>query len=1252
MRQIWPGRPHPRGASFDGAGVNFAVFSRVATRVEICLYDPADPAREIERFDLPEVSGYTWHAYVPDLKPGALYGLRVHGPHSPQQGHRCNPHKLLVDPYAKALLGEVDWSKPVLGYKVDPDNDQADLTFDENDSAAGAPRSVVVDDAFDWEGDRPLEIPWRESVIYEAHVRGFTKLHPEIPEALRGSYAGLAHPAAVGYLKSLGVTAIELLPVHEAADDGFLQDRSLRNYWGYSTLGYFAPEQRYASRRAPGAQVAEFKAMVKALHAGGIEVILDVVYNHTCEGNHLGPTLSLRGIDNATYYWLMPEARYYLDFTGTGNSLKASNPETARLIVDSLRYWATEMHVDGFRFDLATTLGRVGGGHYDRQAPIFQIMQQDPVLSRVKLIAEPWDCGLGGYQVGNFPAPFREWNGKFRDAIRRYWKGDENLASEVGYRLGGSADLFEGDRRKPEAGINFITAHDGFTLHDLVTYGEKHNEANGEHNQDGADDNQSWNHGVEGETDDPEIIALRERQKRNLLTTLFFSQGVPMLLAGDEIGHTQRGNNNAYCQDNDISWIDWKLDDRRRKLLDFTKRLITLRRRHPALQRRRFFVGDFVWDSQFKDVAWLNPDGSEMTPNDWQKPWLSSLGFLLGGDAIPMVDARGKRVVDDGLLVLLNAHREPVKFQLPDDGGGTWLLELDTGDGDGNKAVDAPCRGEYELAGRSMVVLRQPLDAAAARKAATAPARAAKRDAERRRPRAGVLMPLFSIRSATGWGLGEIADIPRFAAWARRAGFSVLQLLPVNQVSGADPSPYAALSAFALDPVYLSLDQCEDFVAAGGRPALPEESRQRLEALVAAPLVDWTAVRAIKRQGIELAFGRFLRDEWNRKSPRAKQLAAFMRDSRAWLDDYALFVVWHEQFNTGWLDWPAGARDRDPATIDAARKEKREQLLCANWAQWQLELQWSKARRAARAAGVDLMGDLPFMVGIDSADVWSNRDLFRSDLHVGTPPEEGSPEGQDWGLPVYDWGALEREDFSWIRARAARAAALFSFNRVDHVIGFYRTYFRSVDRKNSGYTPADEGAQLRLGETLMRIMSQRGEVVAEDLGAVPDFLRPSLARLGVPGYRVLRWEKDGERFRDPASWPAISVATNGTHDTDSTADWYDQLSPEERARLGELPGLGDLDPKKPFDDEVRDRLLAVLYGAPSALCLIPFQDAMGSRERINRPGSVDPANWSYRAAVTVEDLATEHENTERLARLAAQSGRAEAVQAAAADKTK
>ncbi|HMI85419.1 MAG TPA: glycogen debranching protein GlgX [Polyangiaceae bacterium] len=1243
-REIHPGRPNPRGASYDGAGVNFTVYSRVATRVEVCLFDAADPMREIDRFDLPETTDFVWHGYVPGLEPGTLYGFRVHGPYEPRQGHRCNPNKLLVDPYAKAIHGDVDWRGPVLGYKVSEAD--KDLTFDEQDSAPSVPRSVVVSDFFDWTGDLPPDTPWRRTIIYELHVKGFTKLHPEIPEDLQGTYAGLAHPAAIRHFQTLGITAVELMPVHEFPDDGFLEDRLLRNYWGYGTLGFFAPKQRYASRPHPGAQVNEFKSMVKALHAAGIEVILDVVYNHTCEGNHLGPTLSLRGIDNATYYWLMPDARYNLDFTGTGNSIDASNLEASRLIVDSLRYWVTQMHIDGFRFDLATTLGRTGHGEFDRCCALFQIIGQDPVLSRVKLIAEPWDVGLGGYQVGNFPPPWREWNGPYRDALRRYWKGDHDLASELGYRLSGSADLYQGERSHTQA-INFITAHDGFTLHDLVSYNAKHNEANGEDNRDGADDNHSWNHGVEGETDDEHVISLRERQKRNLLSSLFLSHGVPMLLAGDEIGRTQAGNNNAYCQDNEISWVDWRLDDRKQALLDFTRRVIALRKELPVLQRQRFCAGDFVWDSSSKDLTWLRPDGNEMTGRDWQRPWLSALAFAMGGDAIPMLDERGARMVGDGVITLMNASPDAINFKLP--GGGEWFLDFDTNAS--TREPGARCPNEYVVADRSMVVLRQPLAAEAQRSMPSNERRAVSRVARgsldravaTSKRRAGVLVPLFSLRSKGNWGIGDINDVGRFATWAHRAGFAVLQLLPINAVSGLDHSPYAAISAYAIDPIYLSLDDCEDFVAAGGRNALSPEIRGEIDTLASAPLVQWGRVRAVKQEGSVLAFDRFLRDEWRARSGRARELMSFMKEHRSWLDHYALFSTLHDERQKSWLDWPLGLRDRTPDALADVRRKYEEPLLRKAWEQWQLDRQWRAARHQASEVGVELMGDLPFTVAMDSADVWANRSIFRTDLRVGAPPDEMSPTGQDWGMPVYDWVALQRSDFAWLRARAARAGELFSLYRVDHVIGFYRTFFHSSDGHTSGFTPQDEGAQVRLGETTMRLMCHFGEVIAEDLGTVPPFLRPSLEKLRVPGYRVLRWEKEGKTYRDPATWPALSVATNATHDTETTADWYDKLSVDERRELLHLPGMANLDPERGFDDRVRDALLKLIYGAPSTLALVPFQDAMGTRERINVPGTMTEENWSYRTAMDIDTLLGDETATQRLAALAGETDRSTAT---------
>ncbi len=707
--EVWPGVPYPQGATWDGQGVNFAVYSERAEGVDVCLFDPLEPAKELARLPLVDVTGYVWHGYVPNLSPGALYGFRAKGPYAPEKGLRFNPHKLLVDPYAKAISGKLDWRGPVHGYRLDAKD--KDLSFDDRDDAPFVPRSVVVDDRFDWSGERRPQHIWRKAVLYELHVKGFTRLHPGIPEAIRGTYAALAHPAAIEHLTKLGITSVELLPVHEAVDDGFLVERGLTNYWGYNTLGYFAPDQRFSSSGSRGEQVREFKHMVKALHQAGIEVILDVVYNHTCEGNELGPTLCFRGLDNQAYYRLdAKEPRRYVNVTGCGNSINAEHPQTLKLVCDSLRYWVTEMHVDGFRFDLAPTLARVGKDHaFDRAACFFQIVHQDPVLSRVKLIAEPWDLGEGGYELANFPVGWSEWNDRYRETIRRFWKGDERQAAEIGYRLTGSSDLFKLSGRRPTASVNYVTCHDGFTLHDLVTYDKKHNELNGEQNRDGADQNHSWNCGVEGETDDPVVVSMREQQKRNFIATLLLSQGTPMLLAGDEMGRTQRGNNNAYCQDNELSWVDWSLDERRKKLLAFTQRMIRLRSEQPVIQRRNFFLGATIGDSRFKDLVWFRSDGAEMTREDWEKPFMRSLGYLLGGDAIPTRDPQGNQLRGDTLLVLLNAQPEQVEFTLPGvEWGAEWELLVDTAQEEA-QASRSKAGEKRRLAARSLQVLRHPV---------------------------------------------------------------------------------------------------------------------------------------------------------------------------------------------------------------------------------------------------------------------------------------------------------------------------------------------------------------------------------------------------------------------------------------------------------------------------------------------------------------------------------------------------------------
>jgi glycogen operon protein len=705
--RVWPGQPYPQGATWDGAGVNFALFSENASRVQLCLFDGPDGNQEITRISLTEQTDQVWHIYLPEVRPGQRYGYRVYGPYAPEEGHRFNPAKLLLDPYAKAIAGAIRWSETLFGYTVGhPD---ADLSRDERDSAEGLPKCVVVDPAFSWGDDTPPRTPWHKTLIYELHVEGFTTRHPDVPPDLRGTYAGLTCPAVIGYLHSLGITAVELMPVHQFVADRHLVDRGLTNYWGYNSIGFFAPDACYASSGVLGQQVAEFKTLVKTLHREGIEVILDVVYNHTGEGNHLGPTLCFRGIDNAAYYRLVADnRRYYMDYTGCGNTLNMIHPRTLQLIMDSLRYWVLEMHVDGFRFDLASALAR-GLHEVDRLGAFFDIIHQDPVLSQVKLIAEPWDLGEGGYQVGNFPVLWAEWNGQYRDTVRRFWRGDEGLIGDLAFRLTGSSDLYERSGRRPHASINFVTAHDGFTLRDLVSYNEKHNDANGEGNGDGHNDNLSWNCGVEGPSNDAAILTLRARQQRNFLATVLLSQGVPMLQAGDESGRSQQGNNNAYCQDNEMSWVDWKLDRPRRELLEFTRRLIHLFHQHPVLRRRKFFQGRKIRGSEVKDLTWFRPDGKEMTDEDWEDWRAHCVGLRLAGDAIEEVDSRGNRTVGDTLLILLNAHHEILPFVLPAHRARVrWEVVVDTREATGKPRRRRLLRGgqTYELEARSLVLLR------------------------------------------------------------------------------------------------------------------------------------------------------------------------------------------------------------------------------------------------------------------------------------------------------------------------------------------------------------------------------------------------------------------------------------------------------------------------------------------------------------------------------------------------------------------
>jgi isoamylase len=703
---VYPGRPYPLGSTWDGEGINFAIYADHASDVELCLFNDETDQSEFIKIKLAERTHHIWHVYIPGLAPGQLYGYRVNGPFDPENGHRYNVNKLLIDPYAKGIAGVINWHDALFGYILG--DEQEDLSFNEMDSAPFIPKSIVIDQAYDWDNEQPLDIPYHESIIYELHVKGFTNQHPDIPEEIRGTYAGLGHPVSVNYLKSLGVTAIELMPVHQFVNDRHLVEKGLSNYWGYNTIGFFSPDIRYAASSERGGQVLEFKNMVKAMHQAGIEVILDVVYNHTAEGNHMGPTLSFKGVDNQSYYRLTEDQRYYMDYTGTGNTLNANLPNVLRLIMDSLRYWITEMHVDGFRFDLAPALARELHA-VNKLSAFFDIIHQDPVISQVKLIAEPWDIGEGGYQVGNFPHEWAEWNGKYRDCIRDYWRGADSMLGEFAQRFTGSPDLYQDDLRRPTASVNFITAHDGFTLHDLVTYNDKHNDANGEGNQDGERHNSSCNYGIEGETDDQQINLIRDRQKRNLLTTLFLSQGIPMLVAGDEFGRTQQGNNNAYCQDNEISWLNWVEADE--SLFAFTQQLIHLRKKHPVFCRRRWFQGMPIKGIGLEDIAWFLPEGMEMEEHNWKEDFAKSLAIYLNGQDLKSTGVHGEKITDDNFYLMFNAHYEGLDYNLPNERYGVeWIKVLDTSI---EGIIESPLRhftGEsIHVEGRSIVLLKQIL---------------------------------------------------------------------------------------------------------------------------------------------------------------------------------------------------------------------------------------------------------------------------------------------------------------------------------------------------------------------------------------------------------------------------------------------------------------------------------------------------------------------------------------------------------------
>ena len=708
--QIWPGKPYPLGATWDGEGVNFALFSENAKEVILCLFDD-DDEKEVARIPMTEYTDLVWHVYLPDIKPGQLYGYRVLGPWEPKNGLLFNENNLLLDPYAKAINGRIDWSDAMFGYPVQNKEEDRNLIKTKSDSASGMNKSIVIDNSFDWEGDKCPNTPLHKSIIYELHVKGFTATHPKLDPSIRGTYKALAHPEVIGYLKKLGVTAVELMPVHQYVNDRHLVENGLSNYWGYNSIGFFAPHFEYSASGFAGEQVVEFKEMVKELHKAGLEVILDVVYNHTAEGNHYGPTLSFKGIDNAAYYRLVDDnKRYYMDYTGTGNTLNMVHPRSLQLVMDSLRYWITEMHIDGFRFDLASTLAR-GLHEVGKLSTFLDTIHQDPIISQVKLIAEPWDIGEGGYQVGNFPVLWAEWNGKYRDSVRRFWKGDESQVHELAYRLSGSSDLYMLNGRQPSASINFITAHDGFTLHDLVSYNDKHNEANNEGNRDGESNNESWNCGVEGPTDDPEINALREQQKRNFMATLLLSQGVPMISMGDEYGRTQHGNNNVYCQDNEISWFNWDWEEQHKEFFEFTRSLIEFTHNKPVFHRRRFFQGRHIHGQDVQDIRWIRTDGQDMTDEEWNSSYVRTLGMLLNGKEMDEVDDRGNPVKGDIYFIMVNAYWEAVDYQLLKYGSEVaWEIILDTSNPTGSFKGKSVKQDYYSVRPRSFVMLRQKED--------------------------------------------------------------------------------------------------------------------------------------------------------------------------------------------------------------------------------------------------------------------------------------------------------------------------------------------------------------------------------------------------------------------------------------------------------------------------------------------------------------------------------------------------------------
>jgi glycogen operon protein len=1269
--------PFPLGVTPSAGGANVAVVSRHASRILVSLFDGA---LETARIALDHRLGDVHFGFVPGLVAGVHYGLRAEGPWDPEHGQRFDPEKLLLDPYATQITG--------------PFHHLPDLMQRGTETSLLVPKAIAGHAA----ADAQALPPHRPQFIYEVPVKGFTMLHPDVPPETRGTVAALAEPVIIEHFKRLGVDTVELMPLAAWIDERHLPALGLANAWGYNPVSFLAPDPRLA----PGG-LAEIRATVDALHAAGIRVVLDVVLNHTGESDVHGTTLSLRGLDEALYY--RHANGELINDTGCGNTLALDEPAVLQLAMDALRSWAMRTGIDGFRFDLATVMGRTAPG-FSPHAPLLSAIEQDPLLSRLIMIAEPWDVGPGGYQLGNFPARWQEWNDRYRDEVRRFWRGDAHIAGSFATRIAGSSDLFGGRHRPPSTGINFLAAHDGFTLQDAVTFAAKNNAANGEDNRDGNAHEPSWPGG----------------DAKALLATLFLSRGTPMLTAGDEFGRSQSGNNNAYAQDNATTWLDWVKADQR--LIGYTAALWQLRQ---ALSP--FFSDDFLTDDT---ARWFGADGG---PMDWQDGGAQVLGLVLaagrkrlallfnrGPSRPPALPARAghrwtrlfcsaegadvpatsvcvfaeerlsRTGVDDAEVeaLAIAAGIEPewwevdgTHHRVSPDTQRALLAAMGLGfatEEDLTQALDKLARPKPLVirAGREETLLpaasrRRMLviedEHGGRRSLEVAPGMPARARLEAgcyrlleadAAPRSVIATPgtcdlpediatgrrvfglashLYSLRHHGSEGIGDFETLRRLASLSAEAGGRYAGLNPLHHLFPSDrsrASPYQPSDRHYIDPIYISAWAVDDVVALGGEAGLAADDRRTLDEARRAPAIDYAKVRAVKDRALRAAFARFLAEEWSQESARAAALATFRREQAWWLDDYALFrALRSREHERPWWQWPAGLAAREPGAIAEARQALEEEVLYAEYLQWIADAQWHAARK--RIAPVQLFGDLPFMVGRDSADVWARQHAFDAGATIGTPPDAFSATGQDWGLPAYRWDVFAAENDAWIRERATRAAELYSGYRVDHLVGFYRTFVIPADGSKRHLVPAEEEEQLAQGERLMAAFAEPGaRIIAEDLGTVPDFVRQSLLRLDIPGYKVLRWERewneDGQPFRDPLQWPVCSVATTGTHDTETLAEWWDGADPDERAAVNEIPWLADrrsLPEEGPLTDVVRDALLELMYASASEFLILPMQDLFGWRDRINTPATVGRDNWTWRLPWAADRLDQEGAAVER-----------------------